>query len=222
MTSEKFDARFPLYREWLRQEIHRYRDAVDVYRRINERTKDHLAELNLAPGFFRTAESALFTLIVMWADKLLDEHAERGLFNFLTFVEYNRKWLSPKQLQRRRNYPDDHWMLANRKPITLDQINEDREAIRRLPCLQSFKIRRDKFHRHFDKAYFFDRSRLSEEAPLKWDDLTEAGKLMGRILNDYSVDFDGNSYSWNTLNIDDLSALLSAARRGVQAQQGAE
>jgi hypothetical protein len=219
MTSVEFDEQFPMYREWLRQEIHRFRDAVDVYRCINERTKDHLAELNLAPGFFRTTESALFTLIVMWADKLLDEHAERGLFNFLTFVEYNRKWLSPKQLQRRRGYPDDHWMLEDRKSITLKQINADREAIRALPCLQSFKIRRDKFHGHFDKEYFFDRKRLSAEAPLKWDDLEQAGDLMGRILNDYSVDFDGNAYSWSTLNIDDLSALLTAARRGIKATE---
>jgi hypothetical protein len=218
MTSEEFDAQFPKYREWLRPEIHRYRDAVDVYRCINERTKDHLSELNLAPGFFRTTESALFTLIVMWADKLLDEHAERGLFNFLTFVEYNRKWLSPKQLQRRQSYPDDHWMLEDRKPITLAQINADRDEIRKLPCLRSFKIRRDKFHGHFDKDYFFDRKRLSDEAPLMWDDLEQAGRLMGRILNDYSVDFDGNSYSWNTLDIGDLSTLLSAARRGARAQ----
>jgi hypothetical protein len=219
MTSGEFDEQFPKYREWLRQEIHRYRDAVDVYRSITERTKDHLAELNLAPGFFQTTESALFTLIVMWADKLLDENGERGLFNFLTFVEYNRKWLSPQQLQRRRSYPDDHWMLEGRKPITLEQINAHRDEIRRLPCLRSFKIRRDKFHGHFDKDYFFDRKRLSEEAPLKWDDLDQAGDLMGRILNDYSVDFDGNSYSWSTLNIDDLSALLSAARRGTKAHE---
>jgi hypothetical protein len=65
MTSVEFDEQFPRCREWLRQEIHKYRDAVSVYRCINERTKDHLAELNLAPGFFRTTESALFTLIAL-------------------------------------------------------------------------------------------------------------------------------------------------------------
>lgn len=214
MTIDEFDAQFTLYRQWLREEIHRYRDAVAVLRCLHDRTMDHLAEINLAPGFFRTADSALFTLIVLWADKLLDEHADRGMFNFLTFVEYNRKSLSPKQLQRRRQYPDDHWMLEGRKPITLKQINGDRAKINDLPCLKSFKIRRDKFHGHFDKEYFFDRAKLSVDAPLKWDDLYEAGQLMGRMLNAYSVDFDGSTYSWNTLNIDDLGSLLAAAKRG--------
>jgi hypothetical protein len=214
VTIDEFDAQFVLYRQWLREEIHRYRDSVAVYRCMHDRTGDYLAEMNLAPGFFSTADSALFTLIVLWADKLLDEHAERGMFNFLTFVEYNRKWLSPKQLQRRRQYPDDHWMLEGRKAVTLKQIDGDRAKINDLPCLKSFKIRRDKFHGHFDKEYFFDRAKLSADAPLKWEDLEAAGELMGRMLNDYSVDFDGSSYSWNTLNIDDLGSLLAAAKRG--------
>lgn len=33
---------------------------------------------------------------------------------------------------------------------------------------------------------------------------------MGSILDDYSVDFDGTSYSWETLNINDLEVLLGA------------
>lgn len=214
MTIDEFDAQFTFYRHWLRQEILRYHDAVAVYRCMHDRTRDHLEEMNLAPGFFRTADSALFTLIVLWADKLLDERAERGIFHFLTFVEYHRKFLSPKQLQRRRKYPDDHWMLEGRTSITLEQINGDRARINELPCLNSFKIRRDKFHGHFDKEYFFDREKLSTDAPLKWEDLQAAGELMGRILNDYSVDFDGNLYSWDTLNIDDLGSLLAAAKRG--------
>lgn len=216
MNACDFDEHFDLYRKWLREEIHRFCDAVSVYRCIDERTRDHLRELNLAPAFFRTVEGALFTLIVMWADKLFDEHAERGLFNFLKLVEHNRKWLSIAELQRRKQYPDDHWMLQDRTPITFESIEADRAAIRGLSVLQSFKIRRDKFHGHFDKEYFFDRQRLSEEAPIRWEELEEAGVLMGRLLNDYSVDFDGSSYSWNSLNINDLKHLLVAARRGAR------
>ena len=157
----------------------------------------------MAPAFFGVVEGALFTTIVLWADKLFYEKGERGLFNFLTFVEYNRKWLSPSELKRRRGYPDDHWMLEGRIPFTLECIKEDQLKIHNLEALKSVRLRRDKFHGHFDfdKDYFFDRDRFQIEAPIRWKDLEEAGDLMGTILNNYSVDFDGVLYSWDTMNI---------------------
>ena len=45
-------------------------------------------------------------------------------------------------------------------------------------------------------------------------DLDEAAAVMGTMLNDYSVDFDGEMFSWKTMNIDDLTHLLRAAQRG--------
>jgi hypothetical protein len=208
-----FDEHFRDYRKHLRTEIHRFCDSASVYRQISERTQDHLEELNLAPAFFRTVEDTLFTTIVLWADKLFDERGERGLFNFLTFIEYNRDWMTTAELQRRRAYPDDHWMLQGRIPITAKSIEEDRTKIRSLEALKSIRIRRDKFHGHFDKDYFFDRSRLQNEAPLHWKDVDAAAEVMGALLNDYSVDFDGEMFSWTTMNIDDLRHLLRAAKR---------
>jgi hypothetical protein len=214
MQRDQFDEHFIKYRKHLSAEIHRFWDAVSVYRQINERTNDHLAELNLAPAFFRTVEDSLFTTIVLWADKLFDEKGERGLFNFLAFIEQNRKWMAIDELKRRRNYPDSHWMLQNRIPITAESIEVDRNKIRSLAALKSIRIRRDKFHGHFDKDYFFDRARLSEEAPIRWIDLDEAANVMGEMLNDYSVDFDGESFSWKTIGIDDLGNLLKVAAKG--------
>ncbi len=214
MTRDEFEHHFEAYRTYLREEIHRFVDSVAVYQTIQEQKVARLATINLAPAFFGVTEGALFTLIVLWADKLFDEHGERGLFNFLKFIEHERKWLSVKELQRRKDYPDGHWMLQDRIPITFQSIEEDREKIRSLKVLASFKLRRDKFHGHFDKEYFFDRRRLQDEAPITWQDLDEAGVLMGRLLNDYSVDFDGVSYSWNNLNINDLEVLLRNAQRG--------
>src|SRR4051812_21415232 len=106
LQREQFEERFRKYRDSLSHEIHRFVDAASVFRQISERTADHLDQLNLAPAFFHTVEDALFTTIVLWADKLFDEKGERGLFDFLTFVEYNRNWLSVSELQRRKGYPD--------------------------------------------------------------------------------------------------------------------
>jgi len=214
LLRDKFDAHFREYREHLQREVARFRDALSVYRHINERKDDYLSELNLAPAFFHTVEDALFTTIILWADKLFDEKGQRGLFNFLALIENNRDWMAIGELQRRRSYPDDHWMLQDRVPITFQSIEEDRQRIRGLAALKSIQLRRDKFHGHFDKEYFFDRQRLQAEAPITWENLTEAGDVMLTMLNDYSVDFDGNLFASETMGIDDLTSLLHAARKG--------
>jgi hypothetical protein len=214
LSRDEFEKHFRAYREHLSREVGRFRDAASVYRQISERTHDYLEELNLATAFFRTVEDSLFTTIVLWADKLFDEKGERGLFNFLAFMEYNRDWMTTQELQRRKHYPDGHWMLKDRIPITANSIEDDRQKIRNLAILKSIKLRRDKFQGHFDKDYFFDRGRFASEAPMTWLGLDEAGKVMVAILNDYSADFDGQLFAAESINIDDLTNLLHRARKG--------
>ena len=43
---------------------------------------------------------------------------------------------------------------------------------------------------------------------------------MSSIVNDYSVDFDGNAFSWRTLNSDDLDTLLDYANRAKEESEG--
>lgn len=214
LTLEQFEELFLKYREHLQREVGRFRDAASVLRPINERKHDYLSELNLAPAFFHTVEDSLFTTIILWADKLFDEKGERGLFNFLSLIEYNRDWMTVQELQRRRSYSDDHWMLQKRVPITFESIEKDRQIIRQLAALKSIQIRRDKFQGHFDKDYFFDRERLKREAPITWENLKEAGEVMVTILNGYSADFDGNLFAPESMSIDDLTRLLHTARKG--------
>ena len=140
----EFNAKFASYRDILREEVLRFREDVYVYRQIQERKNDSLAVLNMAPAFFNIIERALFSSIIIWADKLFDEKGQRGLFDFLTFIEYNRKWLTTKQLQVRKQYPDGHWMLRDRISLTMKIIAGHRKRIRELASLESFKILRDK------------------------------------------------------------------------------
>jgi len=217
LPRDEFGAKFRLYRDHLQREIGRFRDAASVLRQLNELQPQYLHELNVATAFFRTVEDALFTTIILWADKLFDEEGERGLFDFLTFIEYNRDWMTVTELQRRKVYSDDHWMLRpeNRgAPITAKTIEEDRQRIRDLAALKSIKLRRDKFLSHFDRDYFFDRQKLQREAPIKWEELAQAGDVMTTMMNNYSSDFDGNLYAAEALGIDDLTRLLYAARKG--------
>lgn len=211
LARPEFERLFVEYRENLRKEIHCFRDSASVLRQITDHTHDHLCEINLAPGFFHVVETALFSTIVLWADKLFDERGQRGFFNFLSFIEHNREWLTVLELQRRKGYPSGHWMLQNRIPITAASIAADREKIRALSVLPSIRLLRDKFHGHFDKDYFFDRGRLHSEAAITWADLQEAGETMGAMLDDYSVDFDGVFHSWQAPI--DLCRLLDAAKQ---------
>lgn len=213
MNREEFAEQFSNYRHYLGLEVMRLSGFVSVYLQIQERKKDQLAVLNLAPAFFQTVEGSLFSSIILWVDKLLDEHGQRGLFNFLTFVEENRKWLSVKELQLRKGYPDGHWMLKDRSEITLESIEADRERIRALNGLKNIRIRRDKFHGHFDKKYFFKREKIAEDAPILSEEMNQIISTIGEIINGYSADFDGALRSWDWINAGDLDILLSRARK---------
>jgi len=214
MNQSEFETKFCEYREFLRDEIYRFRDCVTVYRQLNERRKEEHKALYLAPVFFRVVESGLWTSIILWADKLFAEKGECGIFNFLNFIEQNRKWMSVLELKRRRDYPDNHWMIKERVPITFQSIETDRQKIISMPALKAFRVHRDKYQGHFDRAYSFEQERLTMEAPINWSDLEEAGQIMGQIMNDYSADFDGNTFLWSSLGIDDVNSLLNHAING--------
>lgn len=219
MSKSASEEKFEQYREHLRQEAQRLVGYMSLYRRLHERRADRLAEMNAAPAFFQVVIDALFSVIVLWVDKLFDEKGERGFFNFLAFVEHNRKILAVSELKRRKHYPDGHWML-NRKPIALETIEDHRKRIRDVKSLPSFRIRRDKFHAHFDKEYFFERTKLAEEAPLKWGDLAQIKELMSDILNTFSAAYDGKLYELEYMNINDVDHVLNGLHRRRKRRKG--
>ena len=138
MDKSDAESYFEKYREYLFGELGRLASYVRLYRRLHERKADRLKEMNIAPAFFSTTVDALFSAIILWVDKLFGDRSERGLLNFLTFVEHNRKVFDIKELQRRKNYPYDHWMLQNREPVTFASIQHDRKRIAEFSLLKSF------------------------------------------------------------------------------------
>lgn len=207
------EAKFEEYRKYLYQEVARLTRYIRVYRLLQERYADRFNEINMAPAFFETVKDALFSVIVVWVHKLFDENSERGLFNFLTFCEYHRSIFETQEFQRRLlqqrpNYIDKDWMLDT-ESITFEIIQKDKGRIAGLGSLQKFKHRRDKFHAHFDKDYFFNREKLSKGAPLKWSDLEELVTVMKEIINRYSIAYDGAAWSLEPINVTDLDNLLN-------------
>ena len=207
MNIKKAEEKFEDYRTYLLKEAERLTTYICVYKQLHERQKDRLEIINISPAFFQIVIDSLFSVIVIWVDKLFCEKSERGLLNFLTFCEHNRKIFAISELKRRRKYPDDHWMLK-REAITYQNIQEDKKKIKDIESLPSFKLRRDKFHAHFDKEYFFDRSKISEDAPLKWKDLDQIIETIKDTINDYSASYDGNVHALKPVNVNDIDCLL--------------
>jgi hypothetical protein len=150
LPNPETEKKFEEYRRYLIKEAIYLASLVALFRKLYERRVDRLEEMNIAPAFFQVVTEAVLSTIILWVDKLFDERGKYGIFDFLVFIENNRNILTVEQLKRRKNYPDGHWML-NRKPITLETIQQDRERIRSLDCLQNCSSLRDKFYAHFDK-----------------------------------------------------------------------
>ena len=207
MKQNEAEAFFEEYREHLKNEIVRFISYFKLYRTLHERKGNRINEINISPAFFQTIMDSFYSSIIIWTDKLLSPKSERGLWNFLSFIENNRKIFEIAELKRRRGYADGHWML-DRDAITFQTIEEDRKCILDLDSLESVKLRRDKFHAHFDKEYFFDRKKLGEDAPLNWHNFDKIFDLMKGILNKYSASYDGNKYNLIPFNVGDVDRVF--------------
>ncbi len=208
MKKTDAEQKFEQYREHLEVETSRLSGYVQLHKHLCERKRDRLDEMNLACGFFRTVFDALFSVMVLWVNNLLDPHGQRSFPDFLKFVGSNQQIFTLSRLQERRGYPDDHWMLKRYSPITAQSIEADRDKLRNLKALPYFKRRRDKFHAHFDKEYAFERKKISSDAPLRMSDFEDAVAIMKDILNTYSAAYDGAVYSLTPMNIHDIDAVL--------------
>lgn len=208
MIKSVTEQNFEEYRRFLLNEAQRLTRYIDVYSLLRECKNDRLEEMNIAPAFFGTVIDALFSATILWTDKMFDEKSERGLGNFLKFCENNVRILAVKELRRRNNYSDNHWMISDRLDVSYQDTQNHRQKIEQMKCLPSIRLRRDKFHAHFDAKYFFDRRKISDEAPLFSDDFREVVDTMEEIINFYSTSYDGKIFSLRMKNIDDINNIL--------------
>ena len=208
MDQTEKEKKFEKYREYLIEETMKLVAYIDLYKHLCDKKQDRLEELNIAPGFFDTVFSALLSGIINWTNNLFSEKSERGYFNFLAFVENELDLFSIEELQKRSSLSDNHRML-NRERITYQTVKSHREKIQSiLSLINSVKTRRDKFHAHFDKKYFFDRDQISKDAPIAWGDIEELKKIMDDIINTYSSAYDDNIYKLEFFDSYDIDYLL--------------
>jgi len=220
MEKTSAESQFEAYRRSLLDEITRLATCIQIYIRLHEHRGDRLAALNTAPEFFTTVLGALLTTIVLWTDKLFCRKSEHGLEHFLAFIKTNIATLDIAELKRRKGYSDDHWMLQGRESITSQTIKSDRRRLQQLKVLPAIRLRRNKFHAHFDKEYFFDKGRLATDAPLRIPDLEELISVATEVVNRYSTAYDGVYFRTTTMNATDIDELLDIVHEALrQADQ---
>jgi len=199
--------KFRLYRESLKQELIYLASFVLTYKSLYKRHEDRLEEMNMFQAFFQVSLHSLFSCIVLWVHKLYDENSERGIYNFLSFVENNLKIFHIKELQRTLELPDDDPLLK-RDPVSFKMIKSDRNKIGEQDSLKNFKLLRDKYYAHLDKEHFYEIDDLLKTTQITWGDLDSILELSNEILNKYSSSFDGHIYTIEPWNVDDINDLL--------------
>ena len=181
------------YREALLKECQWLNSSIYLFRRIIDRKEDMPRAYKIAPHFFGMVLHSLESNIIISSFKLFDRCGQRGFFNYLRFIESNIPLFSKLYMGR---------------SISKEVIELDRKSILELEALENIKTRRDKIHTHLDKKYFTDRDKLHDETPIKWEDFGKIQKLMDEILVKYSVAFDGNQYSIDFVNMNDVDRIF--------------
>lgn len=80
------EKKFEKYRDNLRREVGLLADYVRLFRKLHESRTSYSFEVNSAPAFLALITKSVFSSIILWADKLLDEKGQRGVFDFLKFM----------------------------------------------------------------------------------------------------------------------------------------
>ena len=155
--------------------------------------------LNQFVAFFRYAEDAFLTDIILTLTKIYDVSADakRSLFHYLKLVRDNFGQLESKNSE-----------------FTVSTVNLQLAEIEaRRVQLETLKIHRDKWRAHHDKQYFDRPAKLDEEAPLNVDDLRQLVEVAKQILWTHHGAFDDIEMVMRLGNADDLTRLMQLLQR---------
>ena len=206
---------FELYRKNLIKEVINLFSYISIYKSLAEARENRLEEINFAPAFFGIVTQSLYTSIILWIYKLFDKNSERGIYNFLLFVEDNLSLFSKKHYKQHKSISDNDWRFTEIgwTELNLIELNEFKKIFDKNEILKNVKRQRDKFYAHFDSKYFYSLDKLYIDAPIKWNDFYEIKKNLDNIINRISVAYDGSGYSFDTVNINDVKGILDTIKK---------
>jgi len=195
------------------------RAHLKLWERLEKyRATDYLDELNQAPHFFTFTTYAHFTDALLTLARILDRrlcHDPLSIWKFLNFVEQNQEIFSTEVFHQRMtqkpNY-DEYWTKSH-KPITLKEIEEDRQKLTNLErVISNIEKWRDKIIAHTDRKVVTRNKIISNEYPLKFQQLEEVIDILFQILNRYSAAFESSSFAREFGGEDDVQFVMDCIR----------
>ncbi len=215
---------FQKYYDRLIREILDARAHLKLWERLEKfKATDYIDELNQAPHFFTFTIKAHLEDALLTLSRILDKHEDSlSIWKFLDFAEQNREIFSAQafhqRMKQKPNY-DEYWVKSH-TPITLKEINEDRQKLASLEqVISNIKKWRDKLIAHMNRDVITKNKVISKEYPLKLQQLQEVIDTLFQILNRYSAAFKSSSYAEKFVGEDDIQYVMDSIRFKIQERK---
>ncbi|OGO06777.1 MAG: hypothetical protein A2Z76_04790 [Chloroflexi bacterium RBG_13_56_8b] len=225
MNLSQAEEYFKKYHEKLIWETQNTRAHLELWERLERYKSSHLKELNQAPHFFTFTIKAHLDDALLTLSRIVDRrlrHDPLSIWKFLNFVEQNYDMFSTEafcqRMMQKPNY-DEHWTKSH-EPITIKEINEDRQRLTSLEnVISNIEKWRDKVIAHIDLKVVTRNKVISKEYPLKLQQLQEVIDTLFRILNRYSSAFESTSYTEQFVGEDDIQYVIGAISFKIQERR---
>lgn len=217
---------FQKYYDRLIWETLHARAHLKLWERLEKfKATDYLDELNQAPHFFTFTTKAHLDDALLTLARILDRrlrHDPLSIWKLLDFVEQNQEIFSTEAFRHRMiekpNY-DEYWTKSH-KPITLKEIEEDRQKLASLEhVISNIEKWRDKVIAHIDRKVVTRNKIISEEYPLKLQQLEEVINTLFQILNRYSAAFKSSTFAEKFVGEDDVQNVMNFIRFDIQERK---
>ena len=210
------------YSELIRQIINA-RAHLKLWERLEKYKSSYLKELNQAPHFFTyTIRAHLDDALTTLSRIVRKQEQALTISKFLDFVESNSEIFSDEAFfKREREKPnhDEDWVKSH-APITQKEIEEDRKKLRSLEqTVNNLNTWRDKVIAHIDQQFLLTGKIISEEYPLRHQQLEEVIETIVDILNRYSHAYDSSTWLEKIPGEGDVQYVMDFIRFYIQERE---
>ena len=191
-------------------------EHLDNYR------SSYLRELNQAPHFFKLTMVAHYDDALLTLSRILDRHEDSlSIWKFFNFVEQNRRIFSNQAFrQRMKENPNYASLIKSHTPITLKEVDEDRQKLGSLEdAISRIRELRDKVLAHTDRTFYLSGKITTKKYTFKRKKLYEVIATLIEILNRYSGAYNASSYSARFLGEDDVQYVMDFIRSHIQERK---
>ena len=197
------------------------RAHLKLWERLESYKSNYLKELNQTPHFFTFTIRAHLDDALLTLSRILDKHEDSlSIWKFLDFVEQNHKIFSNQAFRQRiKGNPHYESLIKSHTPITLKEIEEDRQKLGSLKdTIDNIKEWRDTVLAHIDRKFYLKGKVISRKHPLQAQQLKRVINTLVKILNRYSAAYKSSTFLEKFPGEDDVQHVMDFIRFYIQEQ----